>query len=1146
MKIFEYLKSLEDVPGYKGLFRLMERLGQGTAFELHTAQGIEEISYKQYLGLIDETAKRMTAFLAEGPLRAAIDEKERSLEPDDPGRRGWLGIKLKNNPSFGICFWAAMAAGHPTVLIDARASDALTDSLAAETGIIALITDEEREGPAPYPLIHCDQVMPDWQDSKVRDHYARDGKGEANLPASQRENWAGHITLCTSGTTGTSRCYVHDDKGITKQYTILKHLLPVTDRFARDGVKEKAIAFIPWHHVLGFIVCFIFPQSFGNCMVIPQKASPESIVEACRESGVTQFVAIPAVWNGVAQLVKKRFIEMSGKTGQDFDNMIDLSLSYQEAGVDLPLPVEGILQMIRQQLVGDALYIAVSGGGYILPETLRIINGLGYYLVNGYGMTEIGIYTVVNSEVLADRLDGSVGRQLYPDSLKLMPLEGDETEEACERGELAVRSEVVACGTLKKGVFQARDRDAWFPTGDIGRLCDGKVFLDGRVKDIILKADGENLYPDELEGAFSTIPGFQRYVIFGLTEELYDKTALLVEPVEGADPQSLAEAVAEINLSLPLRQRVERFFVSGKPLDLSASAKVKRGPVAEAVAAGEWPLTEYPLSAPKKAPEPDITPQLESVPPSASYFTPELAGDPEFYEVRKAVQAMVADVLNVEVETVEADSYFSQDLGGDSLQSISLLTQAEVKYGLAIDERLFNRDLTVNDIAALVYLRIRGEFADGLAGRQAEACRDPQEGLEVKRIRTFEETPEYQAFALRRQSLMAALETFGNPYFVAQDSSLRDVSYIGGRKMLNFASYNYVGLSGDPEVNEAAKAAVEQYGTSASGSRLIAGEKTVHQDLEKALARWKGTEDALVLVGGHSTNVTFVGNFCGDRDLILYDILSHNSITEGIRMAQANARPFPHNDTKALEQLLKNRRDRYEKVLIIIEGAYSMDGDVAPVPEFVRLKNEYDCFLMVDEAHSMLVLGETGRGVDEYFGIDPKEIDIHMGTLSKGFGTCGGYLAGSHNLIEYLRYNLPGFVFSVGISPPLAAAVLKGIEIMERDSSRVRRLHQNIQCFLEEAHRYGMDTCLAGETAVTPIMIGPDELAFMLSKQLEEEGIIAPPAVFPAVARGQARLRFCLTSEHKEEQIKEALATLYRLMKPYPGLLKTHEIEDSQ
>ena len=303
--------------------------------------------------------------------------------------------------------------------------------------------------------------------------------------------------------------------------------------------------------------------------------------------------------------------------------------------------------------------------------------------------------------------------------------------------------------------------------------------------------------------------------------------------------------------------------------------------------------------------------------------------------------------------------------------------------------------------------------------------------------------------------------------------------------------------------------------------------------MERKLAHWKGTEDAIVLVGGHSTNVTFIGNFCSENDLILYDVLIHNSITEGIRMSLADARPFPHNDYRALENILENRRDRYEKVLIVIEGAYSMDGDVAPVPEFVRIKKEYDCFLMVDEAHSMLVLGESGRGVDEHFGIDPKDIDIHMGTLSKGFGTCGGYLAGSHNLIEYLRYNLPGFVFSVGISPPLAAAVVKAIEIMERDNSRIERLHRNIAVFMREAERHGFDTCLAGETAVTPIMIGSDELAFMLSKQLEEDGIIVPPAVFPAVARGQARLRFCLTSEHTEEQIVYALERLQERLQPF-------------
>ncbi|HPX93386.1 MAG TPA: aminotransferase class I/II-fold pyridoxal phosphate-dependent enzyme [Bacillota bacterium] len=1131
MKFFEYLEQLEEVPGYRGLFRLVERLGQGTAFEIHTSNGLMEISYDEYLGLIDETAKRMTDYFRSGGMQKAIEEKERSLDKDDPGRRGWVGIQMQNGPGFGICYWAAMASGHPVVLIDVRASDPLTDTLAAETGIIALIADEAAERTTPYPVIPALALMPDWRDAGVRQRYARGGKNELAAPASELDGWGGHICLCTSGTTGISRCYVHDDIGITEQYGILKKLLASTDRFAREGVKEKAVAFIPWHHVFGFIVCFLFPQVFGNTMVIPAKPSPEAIVQACKESRVTQFVAIPAVWNGVAQLVKKRFVEMSGTSPEDFDKMIELSLSYQEAGVDLPMPVAGMLQMIREQLVGNELYIAVSGGGYILPETLRILNGLGYYLVNGYGMTEIGIYSVVNTEVLADRLDGNVGAPLFDDSLRMVPL-GDEQrdrDDPCERGELTVRSNVVFCGTLRGGIFHARDRKEWFHTGDIGRFCGDRIFLDGRVKDIILKASGENLYPDELEGAFATVPGLQKYVIFGLPEGLYDRIAMLVEPVEGADPEVLAEAVAEINLTMPLDQQIERFFVSKKPLDLSASAKVRRGPVAEAVASGDWPLTEYPLAARKKAAE-AVAPSETEI-RASSYCTPEIAADPAFFEVRKTVQSLIAELLDLPFDQVEPSSYFSQDLGGDSLQSISLLTHAEVEFGLAIDERLFDRDLTVNDIAALVFRRIHGEFADGRAADTSEPDR------QVTRIKTFEETPEYKAFAERRDSLTAALEMFGNPYFIAQDSSLRDVSYIGGRKMLNFASYNYVGLSGDPEVNQAAIEAVKQYGTSASGSRLIAGEKTVHQDLEKALAAWKGTEDALVLVGGHSTNVTFVGNFCGERDLILYDVLSHNSITEGIRMAQADARPFPHNDFQALEQLLKNRRDRYEKVLIVIEGAYSMDGDVAPVPEFVRIKKTYDCFLMVDEAHSMLVLGKTGRGVDEHFGIDPKDIDIHMGTLSKGFGTCGGYLAGSRNLIEYLRYNLPGFVFSVGISPPLAAAVLKGIEIMERDSSRVDRLRRNIKIFLDEAHRYGFDTCLAEETAVTPIMIGSDEIAFMLSKQLEDEGIIVPPAVFPAVARGQARLRFCMTSEHTEEQILSALATLHRLASRYPGLL---------
>ena len=333
-------------------------------------------------------------------------------------------------------------------------------------------------------------------------------------------------------------------------------------------------------------------------------------------------------------------------------------------------------------------------------------------------------------------------------------------------------------------------------------------------------------------------------------------------------------------------------------------------------------------------------------------------------------------------------------------------------------------------------------------------------------------------------------------------------------------------MSGRAETVRAAQEAAAHYGCSASASRLLGGEKPIHKKLEAAIAAWKHTEDAVVLVGGHSTNVTIVGNFCGKGDLIIYDALAHNSIHEGTRLSDAESRPFPHNDTAALEAILRSCRHKYAKVLIVAEGVYSMDGDIAPVPELVRIKKEHGCFLMIDEAHSACVLGKTGGGVDEYFGLAGDDIDIKMGTLSKGLGTCGGYLAGSRALIEYLRYNLPGFVFSVGISPPLAAATLEAIRLLQDDPSIMESLHRNIRCFREEAKKRRFNTCLAGETAILPILVGRDEDAFALSMALLQRGVFAPSAVYPAVPRGKARLRFCVISEHKPEQIVTALDTL--------------------
>ena len=480
--------------------------------------------------------------------------------------------------------------------------------------------------------------------------------------------------------------------------------------------------------------------------------------------------------------------------------------------------------------------------------------------------------------------------------------------------------------------------------------------------------------------------------------------------------------------------------------------------------------------------------------------------------LRELVRETFAQTLMIRTDTVSDTADFFDELGGDSLDSLDVAVHLEEICGQRVPEEEYALCRCVED-AALLLLRLE-------QGGAPEAA--PEEEKTVTPITRFEDTPEYAAF---QQRLRTADET-GNPYFLCNDSPLRDTSLHDGREILNFSSYNYAGMSGRPETVKAAQEAAAHYGCSASASRLLGGEKPIHKKLENAIAAWKHTEDAVVLVGGHSTNVTIVGNFCGKGDLIVYDALAHNSIEQGCRLSRAVSKPFPHNDPEALENILKVHRSHFAKVLIVIEGAYSMDGDVADVPAFVALKKKYGCFLMVDEAHSACVIGQTGGGVDEYFHLEPTDVDIKMGTLSKGLGTCGGYLAGRKCLIEYLRYNLPGFVFSVGISPALAAGTLEAIRQLRHNPQIMADMKRNIQCFADCAKKHRFDICLAGETAILPVMVGRDEDAFALSNEMRRRGVFVPPAVFPAVPKNRARLRFCVISEHRPEQIERALDVL--------------------
>lgn len=284
--------------------------------------------------------------------------------------------------------------------------------------------------------------------------------------------------------------------------------------------------------------------------------------------------------------------------------------------------------------------------------------------------------------------------------------------------------------------------------------------------------------------------------------------------------------------------------------------------------------------------------------------------------LRELVRETFAQTLMIRTDTISDTADFFDELGGDSLDSLDVAVHLEEICGQRVPEEEYALCRCVED-AALLLLRLE-------QGGAPEAA--PEEEKTVTPITRFEDTPEYAAF---QQRLRTADET-GNPYFLCNDSPLRDTSLHDGREILNFSSYNYAGMSGRPETVKAAQEAAAHYGCSASASRLLGGEKPIHKKLENAIAAWKHTEDAVVLVGGHSTNVTIVGNFCGKGDLIIYDALAHNSIHEGTRLSDAESRPFPHNDTAALETILRSCRDKYAKVLIVAEGVYSMDGDIAP------------------------------------------------------------------------------------------------------------------------------------------------------------------------------------------------------------------------
>lgn len=384
--------------------------------------------------------------------------------------------------------------------------------------------------------------------------------------------------------------------------------------------------------------------------------------------------------------------------------------------------------------------------------------------------------------------------------------------------------------------------------------------------------------------------------------------------------------------------------------------------------------------------------------------------------------------------------------------------------------------------------------------------------------------PEIGALEARLRGLEQA--GLANPFLRANERVRGRTARIGGQDVISFTSFDYLGLTGHPDVTRAAKAAIDRFGCSASASRMVGGNNTLLDDLDRELASFLGTESATVFPCGYGTNASVFAHLFGAEDLILYDELAHNSMVQGAGASKAGKRSFRHNDHDQLDALLRDLRPKYRRVVVAIEGVYSMDGDYPDLPRFIEVKRRHDAMLYVDEAHSVGTMGPGGRGICDHFGVDPSEGDLWMGTISKALGAGGGYLAGNKRLIRYLGYTTPSFVFSTACSPPNVAAALEGLKVIQREPWRVTRLRERSELFLKLAADCDLDTGSSGDTPVIPVIVGGSNRAILVSQLLLERGVNAQPILYPAVRESAARVRFFLTAEHSEDQIVRTVEAL--------------------
>lgn len=375
---------------------------------------------------------------------------------------------------------------------------------------------------------------------------------------------------------------------------------------------------------------------------------------------------------------------------------------------------------------------------------------------------------------------------------------------------------------------------------------------------------------------------------------------------------------------------------------------------------------------------------------------------------------------------------------------------------------------------------------------------------------------------LRAQGLFTTIRTLSSPQGAWLD--------VDGRRVLNFCSNNYLGLANHPRLKDAARQAIETHGVGPGAVRTIAGTMDLHLELERRLAEFKGVEAAISFQSGFNANLAVIPALVGKEDVIISDELNHASIIDGSRLSRARIVRYQHNNAEDLRRVVhKTQAEGYNRALLVTDGVFSMDGDIARLDQLAAVAEEHDLMLMVDDAHGEGVLGRGGRGIVDHFGLHGR-VDIEVGTMSKAFGVVGGYVAGRRPAVDWLRQRGRPFLFSSAVTPADVAACIAAVDLLEESTELVDRLWKNGRYFKAEMKRLGFDTG-ASETPITPVILGEAPLAQQFSRRLYEEGVFATAIGFPTVPRGKARIRVMISAAHTTDDLDQALAVFERIGK---------------